>query len=48
MEMRVVLFIIISSELLEKLALPLPEILGSAGLKDLVPKEGMFSPGNTK
>ena len=48
MEMRGVLFIIISSELLEKLALPVPEILGSAGLKDLVPKGGMFSPGNTK
>ena len=36
MEMRVALFIIISSELLEKLILPLPEILGSAGLKDRV------------
>lgn len=48
MEMRVALFIIISSELLEKLILPLPEILGSAGLKDLIPKGGMLSPGDTK
>ena len=47
--MRVVLFIIISSELLAKLALPLPEILGSVSPKDnLVPKGGMLSPGDTK
>lgn len=43
-----VLFISISRELLAKLALPLPEILGSAGPKDLVPKGGMLSPGDTK
>lgn len=46
--MRVVLFISISSELLAKLVLSLPEILGSASPKDLVPKRGMLSPGDTK